>query len=43
MERNFENKAELNQTRNEKMNQGNRVGCLKDKQIEQTINQINKK
>lgn len=44
MERNYENKAERNQTRNEKkMNQGSRVCCLKDKQLEQTISQIDVK
>lgn len=43
MERNYENKAVLNQTRNEKTNQGNRVRWLKDKQVEQTISQTDEK
>lgn len=32
-------KTRQNETKQEmkKMNQGNRVGCLKDKQVEQTI------
>lgn len=38
----MENKAERNKTRNlKKMNQGNRVGSLKDKQDGQPISQIN--